>query len=384
MKRLIPLTAVFACAAAHAALPESPLASQYTINTSETLADAPYEITAGGVLNIGDDAGGSGTLNVLYSEQTKDLFTGVGTMNIGTDSTVGQFYLTGTNSNFPSGSYSRVMKFTGTINVNAMGSFIIDGYYPSTWGALVELGLLNLRGGAFTTSLTASSTSYVQITNLNFYKGSSLYSSQNLITGNSGVWNLYDSGLRTYNVRVGSDANASVTMNLRGENVLKDVSNINFDTNDVTLNLNVGDYANTINAIGFNTNSTLNIGLEANLNPGSVLSILKIGTKENKAFSQEGSSMSITNFANDAIFIGDANGITIDGDRLYVADYDIYITLAAYSTTGEEILGDWSLDWDDERGLFALNNTGAIPEPGACAAAFGVLALAYAARRWRN
>ena len=95
--------------------------------------------------------------------------------------------------------------------------------------------------------------------------------------------------------------------------------------------------------------------------------------------------MNINNFANDSIFIGDPNGVTMQEDgRIYIATKNAYVKLAAYSTTGEEIFGDWSLDWDDERGLFALNNTGAIPEPGACAAAFGVLALAYAARRWRN
>lgn len=133
MKRLIPLIAVFACTAAHAALPETPLTSQYTINTSETLTDSPYVVSTGSVLNIGDDAGGSGTLNVLYSEQAL-VFSGGGTINIGTAETVGEFHLTGTNENFPANSYTKVMDFSGLINVNEMGSFVLDGYYPSTWG----------------------------------------------------------------------------------------------------------------------------------------------------------------------------------------------------------------------------------------------------------
>ena len=172
MKKLIPLTAVFAYAAAYAALPESPLSSQYTINTSETLTDAPYEIASGGVLNVGDDTGGSGTLNVLYSAQTL-VFSGGGAINIGTAETVGEFYFTGTDENFASEQYKTLMNFSGVINVNEMGSFIINGYLPSSYGGSIKIGILNLRG-TLSTPLTKSSNTYIEINNLNVYEGANL------------------------------------------------------------------------------------------------------------------------------------------------------------------------------------------------------------------
>ena len=380
MKRLIPLIAVFACTAAHAALPETPLTSQYTINTSETLTDSPYVVSTGSVLNIGDDAGGSGTLNVLYSEQAL-VFSGGGTINIGTAETVGEFHLTGTNENFPANSYTKVMDFSGLINVNEMGSFVVDGYYPSTWGALVVIGTLNLRG-TFSTPITGSSKSYIQIKNLNLYNGANLYSTSSpLKMGSSSVWNLYSSGITTGRLRVGY----SSTLNLKGENVLENIGYISMDESNATLTISMENYSNAIKGFQFCTGSVVNIYLDPFRDSDSVLSILSMGTKDGYVVDGEEYEMNINNFANDSIFIGDPNGVTMQEDgRIYIASKNAYVKLSAYSTTGEEILGDWSLDWDDERGLFALNNTGAIPEPGACAAAFGVLALAYAARRGRN
>ena len=380
MKRLIPLIAVFACTAAHAALPETPLTSQYTINTSETLTDSPYVVSTGSVLNIGDDAGGSGTLNVLYSEQAL-VFSGGGTINIGTAETVGEFHLTGTNENFPANSYTRVMDFSGLINVNEMGSFVLDGYYPSIWGELVVIGTLNLRG-TFSTPITGSSNSYIQIKNLNLYNGANLYSTSSpLKMGSSSVWNLYSSGITTGRIRVGS----SSTINLKGENVLKNVGSVAIDDNDVTMTMSVDNYSNVIKELGFNKGSVLNIYLDPFRDADSVLSILSLTTKDNRVMAGEEFEMNINSFSNDSIFIGDKNGITVQDDgRIYIATKDAYVKLSAYSAEGEEIFGDWSLDWNDDMGLFALNNTGAIPEPGACAAAFGVLALAYAARRRRN
>ena len=379
MKKLIPSMALFACAAAYAALPETPLSSQYTINTSETLTDTPYEIAAGGVLNIGNDTGGSGTLNVLYSEQTR-VFSGGGTINIGTAGTVGEFRLTGTNENFPSGNYTAVMNFSGLINVNASGAFVIDGYYPSTWGPVVLIGALNLRG-AFSTSITGSSNSYIQIKNLNLYNGASMHSSQSLKMASNSVWNLYSSEIATGRIRVGS----SSTINLKGENVLKNVGSVAIDDNDVTMTMSVDNYSNVIKEFGFNKGSVLNIYLDPFRDADSVLSILSLTTKDNRVMAGEEFEMNINSFSNDSIFIGDKNGITVQDDgRIYIATKDAYVKLSAYSAEGEEIFGDWSLDWNDDMGLFALNNTGAIPEPGACAAAFGALALAYAARRRRN
>ena len=381
MKKLIPLTAVFAYAAAYAALPESPLSSQYTINTSETLTDASYEIASGGVLNVGDDTGGSGTLNVLYSAQTL-VFSGGGAINIGTAETVGEFYFTGTDENFASEQYKTLMNFSGVINVNEMGSFIINGYLPSSYGGSIKIGTLNLRG-TLSTPLTKSSNTYIEINNLNVYEGSNLNSSQSLLLSNGGTWNVYSSGITAGRIRVGAGV-----INLNGENVLKNVNQVGMDLDNGAsqLTINMGDYSNVINEFLINKNSTVNINLDPAKN--SVLSILKLTTKENRVW-EDGdgaTTVNITNFANDSIFVGDQNGVTVTDDgRIYIADKNAYMELYAYSDAWiNEIVGDWYLEWNDEMGLFALNNTGAIPEPGACAAAFGVLALAYAARRRRN
>lgn len=160
----------------YAELPESQLTAEYTLTGIETLTDSPYEIAGSGTLNIGRDAQGTGTLNINYSSATTNVFYGSGTINVGTDATSGYLNVTGTNPDFPEMQYKTIMNYSGTINVNSLGSLSINGYIPSQWSGIVDIRNLNLEG-MFTVSASKNSVSYIQISNLNFYEGANLSSS---------------------------------------------------------------------------------------------------------------------------------------------------------------------------------------------------------------
>ena len=119
----------------------------------------------------------------------------------------------------------------------------------------------------------------------------------------------------------------------------------------------------------------LNINLSADRSETSNLSILSL-TSKNAVASISGASIAIENFANDTIFIGDSNGVTIDENKIYLKDLDMYISVTAYAgeTNDSQIFGDWSLDWNESMQLFALNNS-AIPEPSSIAFIMGIASL---------
>ncbi len=383
MKKLTcPVFFFFGMFPLYAELPQSPLNTEYTLSGIETLADAPYEIANSGTLNIGDDSAGSGTLNINYSSATTNVFYGSGTVNIGTDTTSGYLNVTGTNPNFPEMQYKSIMNYSGTINVNSMGVFAINGYIPSQWGQVVDIKNLNISG-MFSISASKSSVSYIQISNLNFYDGANISSSQDYRTGSNAVWNIYGNDMTLKTLRVGNTNAGTATVNLKGEEVLRNVNDVSFDTVDVTLNLNVDNYPNTINKLSLCDNCNLNIKLSDARDEASTLSILSISSKNN-ASSRADSNMTIKNFSNDSIFIGDANGATINENRLYLEALDIYVNLFAYAGESDDSLisGNWNLVWNDEMQLFALNNS-AIPEPSSVAAILGAMSIiaAYARKR---
>lgn len=358
----------------YAELPESQLTAEYTLTGIETLTDSPYEIAGSGTLNIGRDAQGTGTLNINYSSATTNVFYGSGTINVGTDATSGYLNVTGTNPDFPEMQYKTIMNYSGTINVNSLGSLSINGYIPSQWSGIVDIRNLNLEG-MFTVSASKNSVSYIQISNLNFYEGANLSSSQDFRTGANAVWNIYGGDITFKTLRVGNTTAGNATINLKGEDVLRNVSDVSMDTNDVTLNLNVDNYPNTINKLSFFDDCMLNINLSADRSETSNLSILSL-TSKNAVASRSGASIAIENFANDTIFIGDSNGVTIDENKIYLKDLDMYISVTAYAgeTNDSQIFGDWSLDWNESMQLFALNNS-AIPEPSSIAFIMGIASL---------
>ena len=358
----------------YAGLPESQLTAEYTLTGIETLTDSPYEIAGSGTLNIGRDAQGTGTLNINYSSATTNVFYGSGTINVGTDATSGYLNVTGTNPDFPEMQYKTIMNYSGTINVNSLGLLSINGYIPSQWSEIVDIRNLNLEG-MFTVSASKNSVSYIQISNLNFYEGANLSSSQDFRTGANAVWNIYGGDITFKTLRVGNTTACNVTINLKGEDVLRNVSDVSMDTNDVTLNLNVDNYPNTINKLSFCDDCMLNINLSADRSETSNLSILSL-TSKNAVASISGASIAIENFANDTIFIGDSNGVTIDENKIYLKDLDMYISVTAYAgeTDDSQIFGDWSLDWNESMQLFALNNS-AIPEPSSIAFIIGIASL---------
>lgn len=358
----------------YAELPESQLTAEYTLTGIETLTDSPYEIAGSGTLNIGRDAQGTGTLNINYSSATTNVFYGSGTINVGTDATSGYLNVTGTNPDFPEMQYKTIMNYSGTINVNSLGLLSINGYIPSQWSEIVDIRNLNLEG-MFTVSASKNSVSYIQISNLNFYEGANLSSSQDFRTGANAVWNIYGGDITFKTLRVGNTTACNVTINLKGEDVLRNVSDVSMDTNDVTLNLNVDNYPNTINKLSFCDDCMPNINLSADRSETSNLSILSL-TSKNAVASISGASIAIENFANDTIFIGDSNGVTIDENKIYLKDLDMYISVTAYAgeTDDSQIFGNWSLDWNESMQLFALNNS-AIPEPSSIAFIMGIASL---------
>lgn len=270
--------------------------------------------------------------------------------------------------------YKTIMNYSGTINVNSLGLLSINGYIPSQWSEIVDIRNLNLEG-MFTVSASKNSVSYIQISNLNFYEGANLSSSQDFRTGANAVWNIYGGDITFKTLRVGNTTAGNATINLKGEDVLRNVSDVSMDTNDVTLNLNVDNYPNTINKLSFCDDCMLNINLSADRSETSNLSILSL-TSKNAVASISGASIAIENFANDTIFIGDSNGVTIDENKIYLKDLDMYISVTAYAgeTDDSQIFGDWSLDWNESMQLFALNNS-AIPEPSSIAFIMGIASL---------
>ena len=199
----------------YAGLPESQLTAEYTLTGIETLTDSPYEIAGSGTLNIGRDAQGTGTLNINYSSATTNVFYGSGTINVGTDATSGYLNVTGTNPDFPEMQYKTIMNYSGTINVNSLGLLSINGYIPSQWSEIVDIRNLNLEG-MFTVSASKNSVSYIQISNLNFYEGANLSSSQDFRTGANAVWNIYGGDITFKTLRVGNTTACNVTINLKG------------------------------------------------------------------------------------------------------------------------------------------------------------------------
>ena len=374
MKTICPAFSLLFALQLYAELPESQLTAEYTLTGIETLTDSPYEIAGSGTLNIGRDAQGTGTLNINYSSATTNVFYGSGTINVGTDATSGYLNITGTNPDFPEMQYKTIMNYSGTINVNSLGLLSINGYIPSQWSEIVDIRNLNLEG-MFTVSASKNSVSYIQISNLNFYEGANLSSSQDFRTGANAVWNIYGGDITFKTLRVGNTTACNVTINLKGEDVLRNVSDVSMDTNDVTLNLNVDNYPNTLNKLSVCDDCMLNINLSADRSETSNLSILSL-TSKNAVASISGASIAIENFANDTIFIGDSNGVTIDENKIYLKDLDMYISVTAYAgeTDDSQIFGDWSLDWNESMQLFALNNS-AIPEPSSIAFIMGIASL---------
>jgi len=361
-----------------AAIPTSPLESEYTVVGTESV-NTPYVINASGVLNIGSDTQGEGAMAFEYSSHSKVL-SGSGTINIGTEETAGVLYFRGTNSAFPTENYANILEFSGVMNIGALGKFVIDQYMPSTYSNIVRIGTMNLRG-SLESNLIKTSNTYFGIKNLNAYAGSSITIKQHLCSYGNGVWNIYGGSYIMGKLR----ARETSTINLIGEGAFADLSEISLDGAATTLNMNLSDDAFVFNTLSFAYTSTLNIKFSATKNNSSLIIKNLIGKDGNfDPAKRYGNSIVLENFANDTIFFDETYDLRVVNDSLEVTknSASFLISLKAFLGTkdGEELKGDWSLVFNEDLGYWALNNS-AVPEPATIAAVLGALALGLAIRR---
>lgn len=354
----------FSASALMAELPSSPLSEEYTVTGSETIHGEwwnTYEVASGGVLNIlGDYA----QLQVNYAFNSAPSFSGTGTVNIGSDSDYGRMTVSSVSSF--SDSWNNIINFGGAINVGSKGDLSISGTYPSHYGAIFYVGTLDVKGTVSVMSDTENNLSYFKISNLAMREGGLLTSAIDLQSSDGGVYDIYGSGLSAPRLRVVS---GTTVLNLRAQNVLDNLSAIDFDSNNAcTLKINA-DMSNAVNVLTLRSNSTL----ELSIAEGQTLLVKSLRSGEG-----EGENMSIIfrNYIDGSFMLGSSDP-WIEDNRLYLPSTDAYVNLVAYDSAGGLLEGIWSLDWNGEANVLHF---AAIPEPAAFAAIFGAFALAVCYR----
>lgn len=352
--------------AAKAELPSSPLGEPYTLSGSETVHGewgSAYEIVPGGVLNIlGDGA----TFTVSYNHNNYSTLSGDGIINIGSDTEAGRMVVTSTEPVANDG-WVNIVNFGGTINVGAKGDLSISGDYPSHWGGIFTIGTLNVRGAVSVMSPDSNS-SYFCVKNIALYAGGSLESALDIQTSDGGVWDLYTGGLSTGRLRVNG---GSFALNLRAENALSAARLISFDT-DAGTAFRINSYAdNSFDVLEFNAGAALELFMA----DGATLTVGDLTTK-NMLSGAAGAKIVFYDYRADAFVLGDSE-LWVEDNRLYIPSVDTYVDLVAYDGEGNLLQGEWIYEWDGQAGRLVLN----VPEPAACAAVLGALALAFAVRR---
>ena len=354
----------FSASALMAELPSSPLSEEYTITGSETIHGEwwnTYEVASGGVLNIlGDYA----QLQVNYAFNYSPTFSGEGIVNIGSGAEYGRMIVTSA-AEF-SDNWNNIINFTGTINVGERGDFSISGTYPSHYGTIFYVGTLNVNGTVSVMSATSGNVSYFGIKNLSIGTNGMLSSEIDLRIEDGGVYDIYGSGLSAPRLRVNS---GTTTLNLRAQNVLENLSVIDFDSNNAsTLKINA-DMSNALDVLTLRSNSTL----ELLIAEGQTFLVKSLRSREG-----EGENMSIIfrNYIDGSFMLGSSD-LWIEDNRLYLPSTDAYASLVAYDSAGGLLEGVWSLDWNGEANVLHF---AAIPEPAAFAAVLGAFALAVCYR----
>ena len=345
-------------------LPASPLAGEYTVTGSETIHGEwwnTYKVDEGGILNI---FGEYAQLQVNYAFNSAPTFSGTGTVNIGSDSDYGRMTVSSVSS-FSDG-WNNIISFGGAINVGSKGDLSISGTYPSHYGTIFYVGTLDVKGTVSVMSDTGNNSSYFGISNLAMREGGLFASAIDLQSSDGGVYDIYGSGLSAPRLRVNS---GTTTLNLRAQNVLENLSAVDFDSNNASA-LKINAYmSNALNILTLRSNSTL----ELSIAEGQTLLVKSLRSREG-----EGENMSIIfrNY-NDGSFMLGSSDPWIEDNRLYLPSTDAYVSLVAYDSAGGLLEGVWSLDWNGEANVLHF---AAIPEPAAFAAVLGAFALAVCYR----
>lgn len=354
----------FSASALMAELPSSPLSEEYTVTGSETIHGEwwnTYEVASGGVLNI---LGEYAQLQVNYAFNSAPTFSGTGTVNIGSDSDYGRMTVSSVSS-FSEG-WNDIISFGGAINVGSKGDFSISGTYPSHYGTIFYVGTLDVKGTVSVMSDTENNSSYFRISNLAMREGGLFASAIDLQSSDGGVYDIYGSGLSAPRLRVNS---GTTTLNLRAQNVLENMSVIDFDSNNAsTLKINAY-MSNALDILTLRSNSTL----ELLIAEGQTFLVKSLRSREG-----EGENMSIIfrNYIDGSFMLGSSDP-WIEDNRLYLPSTDTYVSLVAYDSAGGLLEGVWSLDWNGEANVLHF---AAIPEPAAFAAVLGAFALAVCYR----
>ena len=345
-------------------LPASPLAGEYTVTGSETIHGEwwnTYEVASGGILNI---LGEYAQLQVNYAFNYNPTFSGEGIVNIGSGTEYGRMIVTSVkefNDN-----WKNIIDFTGTINVGECGDFSISGTYPSHYGTIFYVGTLNVNGTVSVMSATSGNVSYFGIKNLSIGTNGMLSSEIDLRIEDGGVYDIYGSGLSAPRLRVNS---GTTTLNLRAQNVLENLSVIDFDSSNAsTLKINA-DMSNALDVLTLRSNSTL----ELSIAEGQTLLVKSL---KNWGSEKENMSIIFRNYIDGSFMLGSSDP-WIEDNRLYLPSTDAYASLVAYDSAGGPLEGVWSLDWNGEANVLHF---AAIPEPAAFAAVLGAFALAVCYR----
>lgn len=362
--------AVFVSPKFSLALPDSPLGEKYDLTGTEAVGNtwgATYQIGESGVLNIF----GGGILTVTYGQDKYPTLTNNGVINIGTKDSAGTLIVDSPNSFTPE--WATVVGGSGTVNIGKMGSLTFTGYIPSFWAPSVHIVDMDIAG---TVSVipAAGVDSYFRVDNLTVRESGSFDSGAMHLSAQNGVWDIYGGGISAPKLRV---ASGEMTVNLRGENVLKNLRAVSIDSDiGTTLKMNV--FAdNIIQNLEFNANSVV----EFSISRGSRLIISNFSTKDNNnVWEAENVEAVFHDYSNGSFFI-DNSDFWIQDNRLYISAVDTYVTLTAYDGEGGLLSGEWSFEWNEQLNLNELVLT--VPEPAAFAAALGAFALFIAARRRR-
>ena len=368
LSTVVPVCALSALAffppSLRADLPASPLAGEYTVTGSETIHGEwwnTYEVASGGILNI---LGEYAQLQVNYAFNYSPTFSGEGIVNIGSGTEYGRMIVTSVkefNDN-----WKNIIDFTGTINVGERGDFSISGTYPSHYGTIFYVGTLNVNGTVSVMSATSGNVSYFGIKNLSIGANGMLSSEIDLRIEDEGVYDIYGSGLSAPRLRVNS---GTTTLNLRAQNVLENLSVIDFDSSNAsTLKINA-DMSNALDVLTLRSNSTL----ELSIAEGQTFLVKSL---KNWGSEKENMSIIFRNYIDGSFMLGSSDP-WIEDNRLYLPSTDAYASLVAYDSAGDPLEGVWSLDWNGEANVLHF---AAIPEPAAFAAVLGAFALAVCYR----
>ena len=362
LSTVVPVCALSALAffppSLRADLPASPLAGEYTVTGSETIHGEwwnTYEVASGGILNI---LGEYAQLQVNYAFNYNPTFSGEGIVNIGSGTEYGRMIVTSA-AEF-SDNWNNIINFTGTINVGERGDFSISGTYPSHYGTIFYVGTLNVNGTVSVMSATSGNVSYFGIKNLSIGTNGMLSSEIDLRTADGGVYDIYGSGLSAPRLRVNS---GTTTLNLRAQNVLENLSTVDFDSNN----------ASTLKINAYMSNALDILTLQLLIAEGQTFLVKSLRSREG-----EGENMSIIfrNYIDGSFMLGSSDP-WIEDNRLYLPSTDTYVSLVAYDSAGGLLEGVWSLDWNGEANVLHF---AAIPEPAAFAAVLGAFALAVCYR----